>query len=321
MRESARKALQMGPQEDPQSQAEAGCDWCGGILIAWTSPPEVREVKPEVQQHFPRPLEPGDILASVDGEDVSNLKREEVLTLMAKSKEGLGFKDDPFCKSLRHSAQKALQMGPQEDPQSQAEAGCDWCGGILIAWTSPPEVREVEPEVQQHYPRPVEPGDMLSSVDGTDVHKLQREEVLTLMAKSKQGLGFAHADPLGKSLRLSAQKALQMGPQEDPQSQAGCDWCAGILIAWTSPPEVRAVIPEVQQHLPRPIAPGDHLVMVDGTDVRNLQRDDILMRFASFEGSVSFRGRDRDHIEAVAWLKTVLQVGSLRACCFLRCLN
>ena len=71
VRKSAQDALQHGPQEDAESGK--GCDWIGGILLAWTSPPVVRDVKPEVQKHFPQPISPGDILCQIDGKHVRGL--------------------------------------------------------------------------------------------------------------------------------------------------------------------------------------------------------------------------------------------------------
>ena len=296
LRESARKALKNAPQDDPLSQVDAGCDWCGGVLLAWTSSPEVREVKPEVQKRFPHPIEPGDLLASVDGTDVRGMQREDILELMAKFKGSLSFDSvDAFQKALRESARQALQSGPQGHPSSQAGQGCDWCGGVLIEWTSPPEVRDVKPEVQQHFPSPVKPGDRLSSVDDRDVRDMRREEILELMANFKGSVGFAAGDAFGITLRESARKALKNAPQDDPLSQvdAGCDWCGGVLLAWTSPPEVREVKAEVQKRFPHPIEPGDRLASVDGTDVRGMQREDILELMAKFKGSLSFRSRDR----------------------------
>ena len=162
-----------------------------------------------------------------------------------------------------------MEHGPQEDAESGK--GCDWIGGILLAWTSPPVVRDVNrrhlAEVQKRFPRPISPGDILCQIDGKHVRGLNREQILRLLQDFKGSIGFRNGSDMDEDVRKSAQDALQHGPQEDAESDKGCDWIGGILLAWTSPPVVRDVKPEVQKHFPRPISPGDVLNSVDGEQV------------------------------------------------------
>ncbi|CAE7779806.1 unnamed protein product [Symbiodinium sp. CCMP2592] len=290
IRESAKEALRSGPEEDSQHPAE-GQNWIWGFLLAWTSPPVVRDVKPEVQEHFPSPINPGDFLHQVDGKRVENMSRTEVLKLLQKYSGRIGFRsgqDDDF----RKSAQEALHSGPQEDAESGK--GCDWIGGILLAWTSPPVVRDVKPGMQRHFEKPIAAGDILHAVDGTRVQGLSRRQILQLLEQHKGSLCFKNGDDMDDMIRTSAREAARSGPQEDAESGKGCDWIGGILLAWTSPPVVRDVKPEVQKHFPKPISAGDVLRQVDGKLVGNMTRAEILGLFQDFRGSLGFRGADMD---------------------------
>ena len=287
-RKSAEEALRSGPQEDAESGK--GCDWIGGILLAWTSPPVVRDVKPEVQKHFPKRIAAGHILHAVDDKRVGNLSRSEILRLLQKHKGGLCFREcADMDEKVRSSAQEAMRSGPQEDAESGK--GCDWIGGILLAWTSPPVVRDVKPEVQKHFPNPIAAGDILRLVDGKRVAEMSRAEILGLLRDFKGSLGFSGGRTMDEDVRLSAQRALDHGPQEDEDTRKGCDWIGGILLAWTSPPVVRDVKPEVQKHFARPISPGDVLQSVGGEEVQHMSRDEILRAFVHFDGELGFRSK------------------------------
>mmetsp|Transcript_1618 Transcript_1618/g.1972 ORF Transcript_1618/g.1972 Transcript_1618/m.1972 type:complete len:191 (-) Transcript_1618:9-581(-) len=84
--------------------------------------------------------------------------RERFLDMLLQ---GVG---DGFPTSIRESAQEALRDGPQTD--DGCRKGSNWIGGIRLAWTSPPVVREVKRHVQEHFPRPIQPGDPLNEIDG-----------------------------------------------------------------------------------------------------------------------------------------------------------
>ncbi|CAE7705426.1 unnamed protein product [Symbiodinium necroappetens] len=267
-----RKPRGMGPEADEQSRK--GSNWIGGIQLAWTSPPTVRKVKSHVQEHFPRPIEPGDTLSEIDGSAVDGRSRREILGFLRKFKGSLGFKRGLSHKShteaVRESAKEAWRSGPEEDSQHPSE-GQNWIWGFLLAWTSPPVVRDVKPEVQEHFPNPVSPGDFLHQVDGKRVENMSRTEVLKLLQKYSGRIGFRSGN--NEDFRKSAQEALRSGPQEDSESGKGCDWIGGILLAWTSPPVVRDVKPGMQKHFEKPIAAGDVLHAVDGTRVHNFITD------------------------------------------------
>ena len=293
IRQSAQEALRDGPQQrhDNHWTGSTGCNWIGGIRLAWTSPPTVQEVQRHVQEHFPRPIQPGDSLSKVDGKSVKGLSRQDILGLLRKFKGSIGFKRGSHDMAIRESAKHALKKGPEKD--AEHSEGQNWIWGFLFAWTSPPVVREVQPEVQQHFPNPVNPGDVLHQVDNKLVGKLSRKEILKLLVKYKGSIGFQSRH--GDDYRKSAQDALQHGPQEDAESGKGCDWIGGILLAWTSPPVVRDVKPEVQKRFPRPISPGDILRQIDGKHVRGLNREQILRLLQDFKGSIGFRnGSDMD---------------------------
>ncbi|CAK9022517.1 unnamed protein product, partial [Durusdinium trenchii] len=255
IRQSAQEALASGAQED--EECKKGCNWIGGIRLSWTSPPTVREVKRHVQEHFPRPIKPGDalrkvdgksvdglnrreilgdLLYQVDGKTVSKLTRIEILKLLQKYKGSIGFQS---CRDhgFRESAQNALASGPQ--PDGECAEGCNWIGGILLAWTSPPVVRDVKPEMQKHFPRPISPRDVLRAVDAKEVQDLSRTAILELFQEYKGDLTFRAGGDMDADVRKSAQEALQSGPQPDAECEEGCDWIGGILLAWTSPPLVR----------------------------------------------------------------------------------
>ncbi|CAE7407300.1 unnamed protein product [Symbiodinium natans] len=287
-RKSAKEALRSGPQEDAESGQ--GCDWIGGILLAWTSPPVVRDVKPGMQKHFERPIAAGDILHTVDGKRVHGLSREEVLKLLSKHNGSLCFRQgDDMDEKVRSSAREAARSGPEEDAESGK--GCDWIGGILLAWTSPPVVRDVKPEAQKHFPKPISAGDVLRQVDGKLVGGLTRAEILALLQGFQGSFGFRSGADMDEDVRVSARKALDQGPEEDEQSGKGCNWIGGILLAWTSPPVVRDVKPSVQKHFPRPITPGDVLRMVDGELVQHMSRAEILRALVHFDGELGFRSK------------------------------
>ncbi|CAE7335083.1 unnamed protein product, partial [Symbiodinium microadriaticum] len=290
VRESAKEAWRSGPEEDSQHPSE-GQNWIWGFLLAWTSPPVVRDVKPEVQEHFPNPVSPGDFLHQVDGKRVESMSRKEVLKLLQKYSGRIGFRSGN-TEDFRKSAQEALRSGPQADAESGK--GCDWIGDILLAWTSPPVVRDVKPGMQKHFEKPIAAGDVLHAVDGTRVHNLSRQQILQLLEHHKGSLCFKHGDDMDGEVRRSAREALRSGPQEDTESGEGCDWIGGILLAWTSPPVVREVKPEVQKHFPRPISAGDVLRQVDGQLVGGKTRREILGLFQDFRGSLGFRGADMD---------------------------
>ena len=294
IRQSAQEALRDGPQQrhDNHWTGSTGCNWIGGIRLAWTSPPTVQEVQRHVQEHFPRPIQPGDSLSKVDGKSVKGLSRQDILGLLRKFKGNIGFKRGSHDMAIRESAKHALKKGPEKD--AEHSEGQNWIWGFLFAWTSPPVVREVQPEVQQHFPNPVNPGDVLHQVDNKLVGKLSREEILKLLVKYKGSIGFQSRH--GDDYRKSAQDALQHGPQEDAESGKGCDWIGGILLAWTSPPVVRDVKPEVQKHFPRPISPGDVLNSVDGEQVGHKSRDEILRAFVHFDGQLGFRSKHATEI-------------------------
>ena len=295
IRQSAQEALRDGPQQrhDDHSTGSAGCNWIGGIRLAWTSPPTVQEVQRHVQEHFPRPIQAGDSLSKVDGKSVKGLSRQDILGLLRKFKGSIGFNRGSHDVAIRESAKHALKKGPEKD--AEYSEGQNWIWGFLFAWTSPPVVREVKPEVQQHFPNPVNPGDVLHQVDNKLVGKLSREEILKLLVKYKGSIGFNAGSGMDDDVRKSAQDALQHGPQEDAESGKGCDWIGGILLAWTSPPVVRDVKPEVQKHFPRPISPGDILRQIDGKHVRGLNREEILRLLQDFKGSIGFKnGSDMD---------------------------
>ena len=284
IRKSAQKALRSQPQRDESGK---GCDWIAGIRLAWTSPPTVREVKPDVQKHFPRPVESGDLLHEIDGISVSGLNRQDILSLLANFTGSIVFGGESHKRAIIESAKDALERGPQKD--AKCSEGQNWIWGFLFAWTSPPVIRDVKPEVQQHFPNPVNPGDVLNRIDGKLVSGLSREEVLKLLLNYQGSIGFRMGNDMDDDVRKSAQDALQSGPLEDIESGMGCNWIGGILLAWTSPPTVREVKPEVQRHFPRPISAGDVLHSVDGEEVELLSRDEILHALRDFDGQLSFR--------------------------------
>eukprot|EP00435_Cladocopium_sp_Y103_P033690 s3579_g8.t1 len=286
IRKSAQKALRSQPEPDESGK---GCDWIAGIRLAWTSPPTVREVKPDVQEHFPRPIESGDLLGEIDGISVAGLNRQDALTLLANFKGRIGFKGPSNEREIRESARVALERGPQKD--AQCSEGQNWIWGFLFAWTSPPVVRDVKPEVQKHFPNPVNPGDVLNQIDGKLLSGLSREEVLKLLLNYQGSIGFRMGNEMDDDVRKSAQDALQSGPLEDIESGKGCNWIGGILLAWTSPPVVREVKPAVQRYFPRPISAGDVLHSVDGEEVELMSRDDILHALRNFDGQLSFRSQ------------------------------
>ena len=299
-RKSAEEALKSGPQ--PDAESGKGCDWIGGILLAWTSPPVVRDAKPEVQQHFQRGISPGDVLHTIDGKKVQDLSRTEILKLLQKHNGSLCFRSGcDMDADVRRSAQKALKEGPQSDEESGK--GCDWIGGILLAWTSPPVVRDAKPEVQKHFPKPISPGDILRQIDGKHVQGLSRLEILRLLQDFKGSLGFRSGNDMDADVRRSAQEALKEGPQEDEQSQKGCNWIGGILLAWTSPPVVRDVKPSVQKHFQRPISPGDVLHSVDRQQVKSMSRTDILRALTVFDGGLGFRAAQACEVSLVDLLR------------------
>eukprot|EP00438_Fugacium_kawagutii_P033470 Skav230623 [mRNA] locus=scaffold1673:102886:104418:+ [translate_table: standard] len=287
IRESAQEALRDGPQ--PDDDCEKGCNWIGGIRLAWTSPPVVREVNRHVQEHFPRPIQPGDPLDTIDGQSVAGFSRQEILGLLRRFKGSIGFKREGHDKAIRDSAKDALELGPQHD--AEYSEGQNWIWGFLFAWTSPPVVRDVKPEMQQHFPNPINPGDLLHEIDGNCVSSLDREAILKLLSEYKGDIGFRSGQ--GADFHRSALQALQSGPEEDPQSGKGCNWIGGILLAWTSPPVVRDVRPEVQKYFPQTISPGDVLRKIDGKHVKNLNREEILHLLQNFDGSIGF-GRNSD---------------------------
>ena len=97
---------------------------------------------------------------------------------------------DGFPAAIRQSAQEALASGAQED--EECKKGCNWIGGIRLSWTSPPTVREVKRHVQEHFPRPIKPGDALRKVDGKSVDGLNRREILGLLRKFKGSVEDSH---------------------------------------------------------------------------------------------------------------------------------
>ena len=299
-RESAQNALASGPH--PDGECAESCNWIGGILLAWTSPPVVRDVKPEMQKHFPRPISPGDVLHAVDAKEVQDLSRTAILELFQEYKGDLTFRaGGDMDADVRKSAQEALQSGPQ--PDAECEEGCDWIGGILLAWTSPPLVREVKPEVQKNFPQPISPGDVLRQIDGKHVHSLCRLEILGLFKNFRGSLGFRSGSSMDADVRKCAQEALDNGPDEDEQSESGCNWIGGILLAWTSPPVVRDVKASVQKNFRRPISPGDVLHSVSGQEVENMSRADILRALTRFDGGLGFRAKQAANISLADLLR------------------
>lgn len=129
IRESAQEALRDGPQ--PDDDCRKGCNWIGGIRLAWTSPPAVREVNRHVQEHFARPIQPGDPLDKIDGKSVKGLSRQEILGL------SIGFKREGNDKAMRDSAKDALEKGPQHDAESvraKIGLGASFSLGHLLQW-------------------------------------------------------------------------------------------------------------------------------------------------------------------------------------------
>ena len=57
----------------------------------------VREVKPAVQRHFPRPISAGDVLFSVDGEGVELMSRDEILHALCDFDGQFSFLDGDFA--------------------------------------------------------------------------------------------------------------------------------------------------------------------------------------------------------------------------------
>ena len=300
IRKTAEEALRNGPED--------GCNWIAGILLAWTSPPTVREVERHVQEHFPRPIQCGDVLSEVDGRAVQGLSRREILGLLKNFKGSLSFRRVEHAEAIQDSARKAIETGPEEDPDF--EEGRNWIWGILLAWTSPPMVRAVKPEVQEHFERPIVVGDVLSQVDGKDVAGLSRSEVLERLKNYKGRIGFKSSKD---DFRKSAQDALRDGPEEDLECSEGCNWVGGIRLAWTSPPVVREVKPQVQNHFRRPISAGDILHEVDGQQVQGLCRAEIL-KLISKHKSLCFRdGFDMDD-EVRKCAREALKTGSEQGC-------
>ena len=164
------QALQSGPEEDPESQGSGGCDWCGGILIAWAAPPFVRDITPEAHAAFSEPVHPGDVLTQVDDADVRGMGRKATLELLAAMKQSI-----TFMAASRHRFMQSVALRAPEDEES-------WIGGLLIHWTSPPVVKEVYPEFQGFYEQPVSQGDRLASVHGTDVEGMDRAAILGLLS-------------------------------------------------------------------------------------------------------------------------------------------
>ncbi|CAE7235766.1 unnamed protein product [Symbiodinium sp. CCMP2592] len=223
------------------AETGTGCDWCGGLLIAWTTPPVIRAATPEAQEVFHNPILPGDVLFTIDGKVVSELGRKPILERMA-SMDSLGLTKPAYylhIQAIRKDAQKALLAEPDNSSES-----LDWIAGILIRWSSPAEVQEVLPDVREFYPS-MSPGDRLQSVHGTDVGELERAEVLHLLAQSPKdavGLDFEGclSPPIREKVRADAKRALRRGKKrhKDKNLPEGYNWIAGVQILWSKPPRV-----------------------------------------------------------------------------------
>lgn len=103
---------------------------------------------------------------------------------------------DGFPASIRETAQEALRDGPQ--PDDECRKGCNWVGGIRLAWTSPPTVREVKRHVEEHFPRPIQPEDLLNKIDGKFVDGLSRRDILDLLRKFKKTLASREVETMRK---------------------------------------------------------------------------------------------------------------------------
>ncbi|CAE7321405.1 unnamed protein product [Symbiodinium natans] len=274
---SAHQALE--GESLPDLECAEGSDWLAGMRLAWTKPPVVRELSAESMRHFPG-LTVGDHLLEVDGTEVPGLTRGQILELLADLKGDMRLlpKGSFRLWLIQKDARKALQSGPEEDPESQGSGGCDWCGGILIAWAAPPFVRDITPEAHAAFSEPVHPGDVLTQVDDADVRGMGRKATLELLAAMKQSITFMAAS------RHRFMQSVALRAPEDEES-----WIGGLLIHWTSPPVVKEVYPEFQGFYEQPVSQGDRLASVHGTDVEGMDRAAILGLLSIYPESFSLR--------------------------------
>ncbi|CAK9112208.1 unnamed protein product [Durusdinium trenchii] len=219
LRKCAQEALDNGPDEDEQS--ESGCNWIGGILLAWTSPPVVRDVKASVQKNFRRPISPGDVLHSVSGQEVENMSRADILRALTRFDGGLGFRakqaaNISLADLLRCNSTAMEPVAPQRGerrrpPGGVAEQALPDEGFNSFGWLSPiylPPDRDIRGNLHG--------GDVY--VHGNDIKEPRLGSIYTFTLYSdRQGFGAQECEPRSVTrfaVPMKSMSSIRLPPEE-----------------------------------------------------------------------------------------------------------
>merc|ERR1719238_337602 len=274
-----------------------------GLDMDWQNPPQVLQVMPDTPAARCG-VQAGDQLYRVSGQDVTMMRREEILPL---------FGARPVL--LEMVRMPSASTGPQEKlPPEIVEIDFDKEDvnplGLEMEWKNPPEVIRVIADTPAER-RGCLARDRLISVNGQDTTNMTWIQILKLFSNRPLSCRFER-DPNQKALpgsspELRKKKKKKDKPKEDAGEVAEEEAPAelveavfteedrpplGLNMDWRQPPEVIQVMASTPAAR-HGIKARDKLQTVNGVEVTSMPREQILPLFGQRPLRVTFLREQR----------------------------
>jgi C-terminal processing protease CtpA/Prc len=267
-----------------------------GLDMDWQNPPQVLQVMPDTPASR-NGVRAGDQLYKVSGKDVTMMRREEILPLFAARPVLLELVRVAASSGAEAVAPEIVDIDFDKDDQNPL--------GLEMEWKNPPEVIRVIADTPAER-RGCLARDRLISVNGQDTTNMTWIQILKLFSNRPLSCRFER-DPrqaaiAGRSSPQEKKKAKKKTKKEDDKTEVEEELPAelveavfteedrpplGLDMDWRQPPEVIQVMASTPA-AKRGIKARDKLQTVNGVDVANLPREQILPLFGARPLRVTF---------------------------------
>jgi C-terminal processing protease CtpA/Prc len=270
-----------------------------GLDMDWTSPPQVLQVMPDTPASR-QAVRAGDQLYKVNGQDVTKMRREEILPLFGARPVTLQLVRLPGTEEQPAAvATEVVDINFSDEDQNPL--------GLEMEWKTPPEVIRVIQDTPAER-RGCLARDRLISVNGQDTTNMTWIQILKLFSNRPLNCRFER-DPRAaleagrsspgleggrkkKSKRDKKREEDDEAPAEPPQTVEAVFTeedrpPLGLDMDWRQPPEVIQVMASTPA-AKHGVKARDKLQTVNGVDVTNLPREQILPLFGQRPLRVTF---------------------------------
>jgi len=267
IRDAARQALRREASE---------VDKVGPMRLRWSSPPIIEHMSPRMASLLGGKFMPGDLLGAVDGVDIKQHDREDVLLKLKHYKGGLTLMP----------GDRVQGTGGTMLPASE-ELACGWPGG-QDGVLRDQNLRQCLQDSPAHQPEArVDDGGA-----GDIIDRVAREAGIDLAPlQGSLHRSLSTYGELQMQIRQAARDALH--------TQCEYDAIGPFILSW-NPCKLVSVEEYAAEMFERKLQEGDELAAVGGTMCRGLSRKDILHLLIQHPGNFAFaRGKALEHRQRI----------------------